>query len=1068
MAVVGHQTEVLPPDKIRLHLLRSHHASHNGNLRMPISLPDPLVEEARRGRLVLLLGAGASVGAVAPNGSKPLSGEALRDALSDRFLNGRSKASSLAWVAELAISEFDLGTVQDFIADLFRDLEPASFHKKLPTFRWRGIATTNYDNVVESAYRSDSRIQSLVPIRSDDDRIDELLRSPNDLALLKLHGCISRTRDNTLPFILTIDQYVTHRRGRSQLFATLEEWGREYPIVFVGHSGQDSDLRELLLELSKIADLRPRYYFLKPSVEDAERRLWESKRVSVISATFEDFISALDGAIDPTLRPVLRELQGSHPIQRKLVVQEEISSLLVDHLENDLEYVHASLPVGEGNPQDFYRGFDFGWYPIVQRLDVRRRLTDRLLNDVVVCAEDDRPSIAQLYVVKGEAGAGKTLFLRRLAWEAATEADVLCVFLREDGLLRYEALAEIFRVTQQRIFLFVDSASKHVSEIASVVSSATKDRLPITVFTSERQNVWNMACERLVPLVTELFPLRYLSRAEISELVNLLKAHDSLGPHLTGKSHEQCVLEFEERAGRQLLVALHEATVGLPFEEILLNEYKQIEPRAAQQLYLTVCVLNRLKVGVRAGLIARVHGIPFSQFSERLFAPLEHIVQVRQHAGTQDYLYSTRHPEIAQIVFERVLDKPEDRYNEYMRIISQLNLAYSTDRHALRGLVRAKSLHELFPNFDDVKGIFAAAEGVSQKDAYLNQQQANYERIRPNGNPVLAEALLEKAREWEPRDLSIVHTLAELKRSRAERATHSLERDRFRNQARSLLVPLLSDHQHGRYARVTLVKIALDDLRDILARDDSSDLELDTAIRTVESHLERAQQQFPDEQFLLTAESEFGELLSDSDRSFNALGRAFKANTRDPYIASRLARLQEGRGDFEAAKTVLTTALDSNRGDKQLNFQYANVLRRSGTADFPVLLYHYRRAFTKWDTNFEAQFWFARFAFESENEAERKEAREVFRRLREAPLAHDSKTKTRDAIGGIDSRRAFHGRLVRREFAHGFIEREGVADWIFCHRRDVESWDALRVNDRVQFSIGFTYSGAVALDVVLI
>ena len=1029
-----------------------------------LELPDALVKEAKRGRLVLLLGAGASCGATTLDGRKPLIGDGLRDALSDRFLGGKFRDTPLAWVAELAISETDLGTVQDFIAELLRDMQPAAFQLKLSTFCWRGIATTNYDTIIENVYRAKGHIQNLIPIRSDNDKIDELLRSPKDLALLKIHGCITRTHDPLIPFILTADQYVTHRQGRTQLFTTLEEWGREFTIVFVGHAGQDLDLRKLLLELSYVADWRPRYYLIKPDVDATERRLWESKRVGIIDGTFEQFINALDRSIDATLRPILREVDGHHPIQSRFAVTERVSTLLLDCFTSDLEYVHTSIPVSNGNPKDFYRGFDFGWYPIVNQLDVRRQLTDRVLNDIVIRAEADSPSVAELYVIVAEAGAGKSVFLRRLAWEAATDADVICLYLREDGLLRYEALREIYRVTQQRLFLFIDSAAKHTQEIAYAVTTAVRERLPLTVFTAERKNVWNMSCERLIPLLTERLTIHYLSHAEIQALVDLLAKHNSLGPNLTGKTLEDCVKEFEERAGRQLLVALHEATVGLPFEDILLHEYKQIEPRSAQHLYLTVCVMNRLKVSVRAGLIARVHGIKFEDFRTNLFKPLEHVVQVRQHVGTQDYLYEARHPEIAQIIFDRVLDIPTDRFNEYVRIISQLNLGYNTDRSAFRGLLRAKALHELFPNFQDVKAIFAAAERIGSREAYLYQQQANYERIRPDGNQDFAERLLQTASELDPRDLSIVHTLAELKRARAERATHSLERERFRNEARALLSPLLNGSNHDSYARVTLVKIAIDDLRDVLLRTDSTDKELDEAIRSVEAHLERAQQQFPDEQFLLVAEAEFGNLLRDSDRSYTALKRAFQANARDPYIAIRLARLHEEKGDFEQAEEVLTKALEGNRGEKYLNFQYANVLRRAGAVNKDVLVYHYRRAFTKWDTNFEAQFWFARYAFESNNDKDRTESKDVFHHLREVPLAQDVRVQIRDVIGGASSPRFYYGRLIRKEYGYGFIERDGVGDWIFCHKYFVNNWDSLAINDQVQFAVGFSFGGAVALN----
>ncbi len=1016
----------------------------------------------RRGRVVLFLGAGASIGARAPDGREPLSGEGLRDKLSAQFLGGKEANASLAWVAELAISETDLGTVQDFIADLLRDLHPAAHHELVRTFRWRGLATTNYDTVLEALYRGADRLQDLVPIRSDADRLDELLRSARDLPLLKLHGCITRSRDRSIPYILTTDQYVTHRKGRERLFVTLAEWGAAHPIVFVGHSGQDSDIREILLELSALGDSRPRYYLVRPGVAEYERRLWESKRVSVIPLTFSDFIVALDAKIARTLRPVLAAITTDHPIHARFIVAEPVSESLRAELTSDLEYVHSSLAAPSGSPRDFYAGVDCGWYATTAELDVRRSLTDRILNDLVVRAEEERPSIAELYVIKGEAGAGKTVFLRRLAWEAASGADVLCLFLREEGTLRLEALREVHRTTKQRLFLFVDGAARHVAELSHVIAAALRERIPVTVFTTERHNTWNVACDGLKPQVTDFLQLHYLSRTELGQLVDLLAENDSLGPNLTGRTRDDCVQQFEERAGRQLLVALHEATVGAPFEDIVAHEYAQIEPARARALYLTVCVLNRLRVSVRAGLIARIHGIPFDAFQAELFAPLEHVVFARQHPGTQDFLYSARHPEIAQIVFERVLTDRRDRLNEYLRIVSHLNLAYSTDRYAFRALVRAKVVNDLFPNFEEALAVFEAAERTGPNEAYVLQQRANYERIRTNGSPARAEELLQRARTLDPDDASITHTLSEIKRAKAQHASHPLERAKFRNEARALLQPLLRDRHDARYARVTLVKLALDELRETLANQATTERQLDDAIRLVESHLERGKQQYPDEQFLLTAESDFASILSQDARALSALERAFDTNPRDAYIASRLARLLEDSRELAAAENVLSKALGGNRGDKQLNFQYAEILRRRGTASTELLIYHYRRAFTKWDDNYEAQFWFARFAFESASEEDRADSKETFRRLREVSLGHETRVKERDYAGGVTGPVTFYGRIVRKEYTHGFIEREGAGDWIFFHRRQTEAWDSLSLGNRVSFQLAFSFNGVAA------
>src|SRR3972149_8562629 len=89
-------------------------------------------------------------------------------------------------------------------------------------------------------------------------------------------------------------------------------------------------------------------------------------------------------------------------------------------------------------------------------------------------------------------------------------------------------------------------------------------------------------------------------------------------------------------ADHQLLVALHEATLGKSFDEIILDEYNRIVPDEAKLLYLDVCTLHRFKVGVRAGLLSRVSGITLNLFQERLLKPLEHVIRVYYDPSSRD------------------------------------------------------------------------------------------------------------------------------------------------------------------------------------------------------------------------------------------------------------------------------------------------------------------------------------------------------------------------------------------------------------------------------------------------
>ena len=107
--------------------------------------------------------------------------------------------------------------------------------------------------------------------------------------------------------------------------------------------------------------------------------------------------------------------------------------------------------------------------------------------------------------------------------------------------------------------------------------------------------------------------MRDLSEAEIQRLLKKLAQHNCLG-HLKNLTEKERLDTFRLTAERQLLVALHEATSGKSFEELVFDEYKNIVPAEARILYLDICTLHRLRVPVRAGLISRISGISYERF----------------------------------------------------------------------------------------------------------------------------------------------------------------------------------------------------------------------------------------------------------------------------------------------------------------------------------------------------------------------------------------------------------------------------------------------------------------------
>jgi cold shock CspA family protein/TolA-binding protein/sRNA-binding regulator protein Hfq len=1030
-----------------------------------MEIPKILIDHIRDGQVVLFLGSGASIGANHPEGIEPPIGSKLAGILAEKFLDDEFKKRPLDQVAELAISETGLFEVQSFIAEIFNDFTPVDFHKTIPTFKWAAIATTNYDLIIEKAYNEvEKKLQNLIVFKKNGERVEEKLRSFDNVVYLKLHGCITNIADHDTPLILTPEQYITHKEGRSRLFERLQSLAYEFPILFVGHSLADSDIRIILYELSQLKEAKPRSYILTPKITSTEKRFWETKKFTCLESTFEGFVHELDRRISTQFRSLAKfKAEAEHPIFNKFSVSENIrpSESLLTLLSRGIEYIHKGYKTTDIDPRAFYRGFFTDLSPIIHDLDVRRAITDDILLEVFLESEIAREHV-QFFVIKGHAGSGKSVLLRRLAWEASVDYDKLCLLINSNSHIGYEPLYELHRLTKERLFLFIDPVTEHQNLIELLIEKARKDKLPLTILSAERHNEWNTECEELEPYLTDNYDIEYLQPKEIESLIHLLTKYDSLG-HLKGLKLEQQMEALSKKAGRQLLVALHEATLGKIFSDIILDEYHSITSPEAQSLYLTVCILHRLGVHTRAGLISRVHGIPFSLFKDKLFKPLDFIVFASRDELIKDYYYRSRHSHIAEMVFERVLVEQQDRFDEYVRLIDNLDIDYKSDREAFKGLLNAKQLLQLFQDPQKIRQLFTAANERVKNDPKLMQQEAILEMNRSDGNLNRATELLETAHSLAPHDKAIAHSLSVLALNKANKSATELEKNKLRKESRKIAYQLISQGTITSHPYHTLIRIGLDELSALMKQVDDQTV-IERKIKEVEKVISEAIQAFPDSSHLLDEEARFSELVEKHPKAIESLERAFKANKRSPYIASRLARTYENEGKTDKAIKVLRECLDANPSDKYLNYRLAILLMKQTDTKSTDIKHHLRRSFTQGDSNYAAQFWYARLLY---LEGELTEATEQFQRLSDVKIDIRIKKEPRGIVTDGEAPIRFSGTITQMESSYGFLVRDGENDSFFTHFSfsDASVWKKIKSQDRVTFEIGFNYRGPVALNI---
>lgn len=837
------------------------------------------------------------------------------------------------------------------------------------------------------------------------------------------------------------------------MFQQLHEWAYEHTFVFIGHGGQDPDLLEVVFDIDAHVTARPRHFIVLPNQPAIVSRYWGDQRVTLLDGTFLQFMQALD-ATRSGFSIIAPSVGGSHSVSRRFTKSgAAITNNCIEYLAGDAEYVVDSHATKSIEPKSFYLGYSQGWSAIEQGLDVRRSFADDILEDIFLIDDIRKRKPIQIALIKGYAGSGKSVALRRIAWSASHDYDRLCIYANDNAQFNIGAIQELIENCNERLYLFIDNAAERGPDVMRLIREIGEQGELLTLVLAARSHEWNSVAGDLQVSVQFEYEVPALGKREINELLALLDSNKALG-RLAEKSKEQRFHAFEELAGRQLLVALHEATLGKRFEDILVDEFNSITPEIAQNIYLTICVLNRLNIPVRAGLISRVHGVPFSQFSNELFKPLEHVVYDSYDVRIRDNVYRARHPVIAEIVFDRILSDLDQRFLEYFRAVSSLSIDFTTDDQAFRKMVRGRALLDIFPNrHSNCEAIFDLATDMVGDDPFLMQQRALYEMHRSGGDLNKATSLLNSAIEKLPYYKPFKHTKAELLIRKSDSARTSLEREKFLTEAASLATSTKNDRDGQTHSHHTLAKINLRRLEaEISNETDFSDPHLQGIIQKIEKEITQGLLEKPGDSYLLGERAKLSRLLNDQPKVILSLEQAFNHNPKLGYLALQLSDCYSRGGDDKKALTVLETALNINRTDRDLNYRFGLLIDQTKGSQSDIA-YYMKSAFVRGDRNFDAQIRYCKALYMSGSYKALVEELAEFRKAKKLPYLKKEEVYT---TGQVHS-----GRVNGIRSSHIFVTDDKSEISILIPRSEVdeEQWRKLSNGSKVQYELGFTFQG---------
>ena len=465
----------------------------------------------------------------------------------------------------------------------------------------------------------------------------------------------------------------------------------------------------------------------------------------------------------------------------------------------------------------------------------------------------------------------------------------------------------------------------------------------------------------------------------------------------------------------------------------------------------------------RAGFISRAHNISLHEFKESLFKPLDFIVFDKKDNRINDYVYVTRNRLIAEIIFEKVLTSAQDRFDEYVRILNYINIDYEADRIAFLAITSAKKLLKEFADPNMIRKLYDIAEEHNQPDAKFLQQKAIFEMNSPGGNFDLARKYLKEAHVILPGDPFISHSLAEMMYKRAEKATLNSEFFSNIEECLRICLSLINNNKYhpDSHPYHTSLKALVLKLVHILEYEDAPSIE--RTIKDIEKTFVQAKQIFPNEEFILEIESRFSEIINEKQNAKELLEKAFKTNKGSPFLALRLANFYEKEGDIESSLNVVKESLDINSGDRELNFKYGMLLDKTNDPNYEDIKYYLRRSFTKGDSRYAAQLWYARALYITN---QFNEAKEIFDFLSQVNIAPEVKKTPVGKLRKNTKALWFEGTILTVEMSYGFIKRDIFADSVYYYRFEEDyDWEMFKRGIRVTFNIAFNYKGPIALAV---
>ncbi|OLS18891.1 MAG: hypothetical protein HeimC3_48290 [Candidatus Heimdallarchaeota archaeon LC_3] len=479
-----------------------------------------IIKLVESGKIVLFLGAGASKCSGVPIGWDLV--ELLRDKFNFEYdtIDGNIQFPTFNTACKEIIlqekgSKLD---IYEYLKKIFLSCDPTEYHKILTYYKWPVIYTTNYDNILENAFRKNKE-SNFTPrvIRHKRDNIKNDLETVN---IIKLNGCAERDLSEEGHMLLLPDEIEESYLDHPQLFKTLQSYISTCTIVYIGYSFDDLIANVVVRNLKRLMKEEniPRSYAIFRDLSKLKTGFVNSlikDNIYPVQSSFEDFCKSLESGarnfvikkrnkddIIQTLRLGSRTVKLSYEQKRflefkGLVLHEEILTENKDQIE---EFFKGNVESWNHYTEErdfirfFYRTTSIPIYLTDHQIQIKSGkggLLYKLISNINVLD----PNENKIFLIKGIPGIGKTVLAHRIAldfYKKGYPVFYISYPSRDTIYKLFQNLQNLFSnvIKESKTLLIIDNAGTIINNLTSLILASRQQSIPIMVIAIERENVW--------------------------------------------------------------------------------------------------------------------------------------------------------------------------------------------------------------------------------------------------------------------------------------------------------------------------------------------------------------------------------------------------------------------------------------------------------------------------------------------------------------------------------------------------------------------------------------------------